>query len=238
MQTESDPCKEDGINVNAEGFCVDCNDYLCKPCFRNHKISRPSKHHVLQDKYDMPPAKPTVKCVLCRIHKSEFMNQYCKTHDVFSCSVCMMQGHLKCVTLDISPALVKNVRGTLEFKSCLESVSASIEGCKEDKHKFDCVKSNIDQHYAFTQKRIENMLMVLKDNDIRLNNSLRCTSESLQNEFISVQIDIAAQLCSEEYSFIKMKTAKMIVHKTREHSSLLKQIQIQPISVSLRMRPL
>ena len=40
-----DPCKGVGDNDEAEGFCMDCSEYLCSTCFRSHSRNKINKHH-------------------------------------------------------------------------------------------------------------------------------------------------------------------------------------------------
>ena len=36
------PCISDGKRIQAEGYCENCNDFLCEACFKAHKIPKPS----------------------------------------------------------------------------------------------------------------------------------------------------------------------------------------------------
>jgi hypothetical protein len=78
-----DPCINAGDHVEAEGFCTDCNEYLCSTCFRSHSGSRLSKHHVLLSKDGMP-IKSTKFCNPCKIAGVEIKAVgYCKDEYTF-----------------------------------------------------------------------------------------------------------------------------------------------------------
>ena len=42
-------CAEDGVQVVAVGFCVDCQDYLCESCVDAHKKTKLTKNHTIND---------------------------------------------------------------------------------------------------------------------------------------------------------------------------------------------
>ena len=62
-----DVCSEDGQNYEADGFCVDCGEYLCKDCVKGHKKNRLSRDHTVQDKTQMPRQKPPVARKMARV---------------------------------------------------------------------------------------------------------------------------------------------------------------------------
>ncbi|XP_053384057.1 uncharacterized protein LOC123526710 [Mercenaria mercenaria] len=83
-----DPCKTVGDHAEAQGFCTNCEEYLCSTCFRSHSRSKLSKHHVLLDKDSMP--KKTVK--QCDPYKSVGDSiegvVYCKDCNEYLCDSC------------------------------------------------------------------------------------------------------------------------------------------------------
>jgi hypothetical protein len=85
---ECDPCKNAGDRAEADGFCTDCNEYLCSTCFRSHSRSKLSKHHVLLSKDEM--SRKSIK--LCNPCKSDGVEMkavgYCKDGCNFLCNDC------------------------------------------------------------------------------------------------------------------------------------------------------
>ena len=51
-------CRDDGKHVEAAGYCVDCEEYLCGTCVSSHKRARPCRFHKILDKTEMPKDKP------------------------------------------------------------------------------------------------------------------------------------------------------------------------------------
>ncbi|XP_045179869.2 uncharacterized protein LOC123539370 [Mercenaria mercenaria] len=83
-----DPCKTVGDHVEAQGYCTNCEEYLCGTCFRSHSRSKASKHHTLLDKDAMP--KMTAKiCDPCKTAGDEVEAAgYCKDCDEYLCDSC------------------------------------------------------------------------------------------------------------------------------------------------------
>ena len=72
------PCNSVGNNVEAEGFCRDCVEYICSTCFRSYSTNKVSKPHTLLGKYDMP-RKSIALCNPCKMFGDEFQGVgYCK----------------------------------------------------------------------------------------------------------------------------------------------------------------
>ena len=95
------PCSDDGESVEADGFCQNCQEYLCGTCIKHHRKVILSKHHTILDKANMPTnvAPQGIKQLCtetCHQHKLELIKYYCKDHDVVGCRNCMVIDHKTC----------------------------------------------------------------------------------------------------------------------------------------------
>ncbi|XP_053386654.1 uncharacterized protein LOC128550838 [Mercenaria mercenaria] len=83
-----DPCNTVGDHVEAQGYCTNCEEYLCGTCFRSHSRSKASRHHTLLDKDAMP--RITAKnCDPCKTAGDEIEAAgYCKDCDEYLCDSC------------------------------------------------------------------------------------------------------------------------------------------------------
>lgn len=96
-KTLCEPCAEDNKEESVEGFCIDCQEYLCDNCFKYHCIPRLTKKHKLLDKSKMPKRKVERDVsTVCQKHIGEEMNHYCKDHDVIGCYSCLFPEHNSC----------------------------------------------------------------------------------------------------------------------------------------------
>ncbi|XP_045202407.2 probable E3 ubiquitin-protein ligase MID2 [Mercenaria mercenaria] len=99
-QYECNACLQDGLTKQAEGFCLDCQHYLCDDCFKYHRLPRPVRHHRLLDKNEMPKRKISrALSENCLKHKGERINYYCKSHDAVGCNLCIFQEHRNCTDI-------------------------------------------------------------------------------------------------------------------------------------------
>lgn len=113
-------CREFGTLLPADGYCVDCKEFLCEVCVSHHRTPRPFKHHMLKSKHDMPmrnseqfPSGYLLK--RCQLHPDKGIISYCKTHDQLCCETCVSIGHMVCPDLNSIHALGADIETDSEF---------------------------------------------------------------------------------------------------------------------------
>ena len=76
-------CKEEGQNVTGVQYCISCSNVMCDNCLVIH--DREMKQHVnVPLEYDK---------VICKTHKTRFVNRYCLQCSTPVCMLCIMRGH-------------------------------------------------------------------------------------------------------------------------------------------------
>ena len=88
--------EESGNKLKVEGFCQECNCFLCRPCADAHKKSPASKTHVILRGARMPKSqddKP-VKYTSCTKHIGKVNDHFCLDHAEMICSRCNETIHL------------------------------------------------------------------------------------------------------------------------------------------------
>ncbi|XP_060607203.1 uncharacterized protein LOC132759456 [Ruditapes philippinarum] len=112
-----DPCYQDGDKKEAEGFCVECQHYLCDQCFRYHCLPKPMKHHKLLGKSEMPKRKVDESLSeTCSHHEEEMIKYYCKTHGTVGCNSCMIIHHKPCLEICTLTDIAKDVELSPAYK--------------------------------------------------------------------------------------------------------------------------
>ena len=101
-EVNCDRCIETS-NGPAVSFCVNCCDFLCKVCSKDHKTWRKTLSHELQPvgssaKSDAKSAKPLLKTVPemplnCQQHSDEALKFYCETCSMLICRDCIILEH-------------------------------------------------------------------------------------------------------------------------------------------------
>ena len=99
-----EPCEElDGNVIQAAGYCVNCDEYLCAVCLVQHCRPKTMRNHVLKDKISMPKSKPNIAQQTFvsekrKFHSDEEILIFCMTHDQLCCKLCQLISHSHCDT--------------------------------------------------------------------------------------------------------------------------------------------
>ncbi|XP_053403117.1 uncharacterized protein LOC128558249 [Mercenaria mercenaria] len=157
VQFYCDSCKEDNKCLPAEGFCVNCDEYLCMKCFSFHKKQKALKLHVLKDKLNMPKNRAHVNihdvCVdKCSSHTDRVIEYFCKSCDQLGCSVCIVTGHRTCNDVDFIPDIIEGIENSEEYShliGCMKDLSVKLD------HQKNRVASNIERSNDFRRKAKE-----------------------------------------------------------------------------------
>ncbi|XP_015686629.1 transcription intermediary factor 1-alpha-like, partial [Protobothrops mucrosquamatus] len=83
-------------NAEANGFCVECVEWLCKTCIRAHQRVKFTKDHTVRQKEEVSPEAVGVtsqRPVFCPYHKKEQLKLYCETCDKLTCRDCQLLEH-------------------------------------------------------------------------------------------------------------------------------------------------
>ncbi|XP_053389352.1 E3 ubiquitin-protein ligase TRIM33-like, partial [Mercenaria mercenaria] len=126
-----EPCLAIGQHIQSRGFCVDCQEYLCKNCFAYHKRTKASKHHQLLDKSNMGGhivgnkslAMCTEKCV---IHKKEIIKFFCTDHEFLGCTDCITLNHRTC-KIDYIPDKCAGIGDSDEYRKTLRELDRKMK---------------------------------------------------------------------------------------------------------------
>ncbi|XP_060554676.1 uncharacterized protein LOC132715656 [Ruditapes philippinarum] len=117
------PCIADGESLEADGFCHNCQEYLCTTCIKYHRKVTVSKHHTILDKANMPTnVEPqTIKQLCtetCEKHKLEIIKYFCSDHDTVGCGNCMVIDHKAC-KVEFIPDIADEFINSEEYKAIL-----------------------------------------------------------------------------------------------------------------------
>lgn len=114
-----EPCEEDGKTVETDGLCRECEQYMCRACFKHHLKGKFCKHHVFVD-FAKSEVKLKKNVELCAVH-NETVKFYCKQHIEVGCGECMVMKHNGC-TIEYIKDLAINVKKGEQLKLILKQV--------------------------------------------------------------------------------------------------------------------
>lgn len=94
------PCLRNDKTEDCIKYCLECNENLCRACFREHvkKFSTSEHHHRLIGKDEMPGWLIGRRCSpvgnnKCSVHPGNDLGLVCKDHDVICCGACAVTVH-------------------------------------------------------------------------------------------------------------------------------------------------
>ena len=93
-------------NIQHEGFCNDCVQFLCDDCLRVHRKLQGTRGHVIRRGDDMPKSmadKPP-KFDYCDVHHRSRKDRFCGTHRALLCSQCVPLQHKGCPVQSVDVA--------------------------------------------------------------------------------------------------------------------------------------
>uniref|UniRef100_S4RHM1 B box-type domain-containing protein n=1 Tax=Petromyzon marinus TaxID=7757 RepID=S4RHM1_PETMA len=90
------PCTSCDDGADAEGFCVECLEWLCRTCIEAHQRVKFTKDHAIRrkdDAQDDAAGMATLRPVYCPVHRREPLKLFCETCDRLTCRDCQLLGH-------------------------------------------------------------------------------------------------------------------------------------------------
>ncbi|XP_045174580.2 E3 ubiquitin-protein ligase TRIM71-like [Mercenaria mercenaria] len=126
-----EPCLAIGQQIESHGFCVDCQEHLCKSCFAYHQRLKANKHHHLVNKDNMDKhavSKESDECTeKCQVHKKEVIKFFCPKHEALGCNDCIVLNHRAC-DIDYIPEKCAGIGDSAEFRELLRELDQKING--------------------------------------------------------------------------------------------------------------
>ena len=128
------PCHDENKKTFANGWCKECEEYMCSTCFRHHCKSKFCKEHEL---LDAKPASAKHLCqsldglMKCQKHLNEFVKFYCVIHEACGCAACMVLEHKTC-EVEYIPEKAVSGEESVEFKTIVEDIegyNSEIKSC-------------------------------------------------------------------------------------------------------------
>lgn len=201
------PCLIDETDELASSFCVDCVEYLCSSCNRDHRKNKLTRGHRLLEELDMlrdpTPFSKMKELMLCSDHRTSEVAYKCEDHDQFICVTCIAVGHRKCERV-------------IELAKCC--VYESLH------EKFKTLQNRTAECKTFRKRSLENILL---NQDKVLRESTEFAQKVVQN---LLQIDEKLKLEIKELVEAKCKQIEIHVenceHLEQETNSCLHLLSV------------
>lgn len=218
-----DPCNSANEQIEAQGFCTVCKEYLCRNCYKCHSRSAALKDHALLDK-DRMPKKFVKYCDPCKtVGESNEAAGYCHTCDEYLCSNCF-KSHARSIALKHHTLLEKDKMPLLRNKDLADICKPKDNPTNKTMHNFikDInVKVNEDEMECFIMK----MTMLTTDTLV---------VADFNNKSLKI-VDLTANVVKDRLKLEAHPIGLSMICKDQVAVVLEKKCKIQIVSVSQRL---
>ena len=171
--------------IGVNGFCSECNVFLCSNCVAIHKKLMCFLNHRIVRGTRMPKsfAEKPVKYSECKLHEDKANDRYCLDHHNMICSECLAQDHRRCNVQTIS-SLCKDIGA-------------------DDIKRFQMVVNEIKTNLINTSSELkDNATYFIEEKDILIKEAERTRDMMISkaNELFDKSVSIITEQCEKRRS--------------------------------------
>ncbi|XP_060606824.1 uncharacterized protein LOC132759118 [Ruditapes philippinarum] len=246
------PCQRDGDTVQADGYCENCNEFICSSCIKAHRKLATTKNHVIKLKDEMPTyqTKSDPCTELCDVHVNEIVKFYCQEHDSVGCGDCMVLQHTSCKVQLVSD-VSSNYDNSIDLvciKHRIDNLGENLASCKEeikcslktaDEIKAEVVKEiklfrkEMDDYLDKMEAEVLQKVDEVNDRDVSSQKKLQDQCEVLSNEIKEFQRKLNQCKYKVNNLFV---TSKRVQRKLKNCQKIIENISAKSQINSLEFR--
>ncbi|XP_045174588.2 uncharacterized protein LOC123535893 [Mercenaria mercenaria] len=218
------PCLAIGQQIEAHGFCVDCQEYLCKNCLAYHQRTKASKHHHLVNKDNIDkhavPTKDSGLCTeMCRDHKNEVIKFFCVNHEALGCHDCMTMDHRTC-KIDYIPDKCSSIGDSEEFREVMRKLDQKVNEAEDVIKMASCREKELDSCH---DRLLKEITMFRKEINDRLDQlQTQIVADAGQKKFTDQQaVKKVLETCTKNSSEIKQLQSRLQDYKASQQNGQL-----------------
>ncbi|XP_045161865.2 uncharacterized protein LOC123526684 [Mercenaria mercenaria] len=242
IDNNCDPCKHDGRNLAANGYCVDCKEYLCTGCYSVHLRPSVWRHHQLLDAQTMPKTKPATNikvtdvCTeVCQKHSDKIIEYFCNPHEILGCSACITTEHRSCIKVDYIPDVAATFGKSKEFNNLHENLESllslneknrsnirnktKVVDIQADKAKVQVttLRSEVNALFDRLEEKIDRSIDDVRNRDkkkiVKLSNKSDAVSANLKDHISVIETKInEGKMCQLFIETKRMKESERKLH--------------------------
>lgn len=192
-----DICKKTGLQIKADGYCKQCNKFLCVKCKDHHKLLDITQGHTILEGSSMPKERPKVKYVcrdICPSHPDKVMEYFCRACDQTGCTSCMTINHKHCSPTEYIPEIVENLENSEEFKDFVDAVdtiavklemnmSTYLSNVQRNSYLKEQVKEALKKH----REKVNAMMDEFEKSIEQMINNLDCCNKTMLDNVAKLQ---------------------------------------------------
>ncbi|WAR26512.1 TRI33-like protein [Mya arenaria] len=236
------PCKDDGLNNEAEFFCDECKKYYCNNCVNLHnKLFR--THTVLgrQDVSKWLGYAGLSPIEICDKHGDKKLELLCEDHDELCCLICVSLTHRMCQSIKHIPDLVDGLKKQTDFIK----LPADVQKINHRLQEITKKRTHNKESLKVSGKKLLAEIQSLRNRvNAKLDELEKKTNDILQDQlheaddFLQDDIDKCTNLTYKLKSYLEPIQSqqddnsyiayKKCTDKMREAENLLKQLYAKP----------
>ncbi|XP_052779596.1 uncharacterized protein LOC128216923 [Mya arenaria] len=167
-----EPCLSDGRTRSVEGFCMECDEYLCQSCLDAHRILRMSKTHHVKRGEDIPKKKPNKNAQYsaessCHVHTDSKITSFCKSHKQLCCDQCVILGHKVCTDVKAIGDYSQEFVNSEDYKTAFQMLKDLQSAYTAKKKEASMNLEEVDRYYHKAMETFKAELDKIKISDIR-----------------------------------------------------------------------
>ena len=249
-----DSCSFRGFENPADSYCPVCTEYLCMSCVEIHGSLKATRGHELVQmvksaKVGERRKGPVKSVMICDIHRSEIVTEFCGTHEIAICRLCKKAKHRQCNTKELSEAAEERRNEVQNFIVDINSLFSDFEKMKNsrqsDKNQLfetttrsraniKTIKEEIIKWVEKLEKKtIEEVRRTEKEMLSKINNHI-AVAEDIMNQlkYVKTEFEEIGSDCSVAAFVLKAKTKQQI----QEGRELKQEIEkeINPFTCGFR----
>ena len=144
------PCQKINDPQDAEEWCLQCSEALCRSCTDHHRVLKATDSHTVVQLSELKNFKGPFKheeISTCHAHGGKKIHMYCVDHNKIACEDCCKEEHRECETLIEIDRVAGEIRNSSEalklldkLKECNEESECIVVDRARTVDKLDAVK--------------------------------------------------------------------------------------------------
>ncbi|XP_071169534.1 uncharacterized protein [Mytilus edulis] len=214
-------CDSQHITKDAEHWCPECDEGLCRTCLLFHNSSKISRGHGVISIKNYIRLPQNIRSIRqhCPDHDRKYQN-YCPNHDIPCCPFCISTSHSECKGLQVLEEVVK----TSELSSHFEDMKLTLRDLENN---IDRIKIDREEHLKSIQEQRNKFQSEIKHVRQQINSHLdkleRQALENLKSTEFKVKSQNESILSKLACSSREMKELENIISAMTDYASDLKR---------------
>ncbi|KAH3719084.1 transcription intermediary factor 1-alpha-like [Dreissena polymorpha] len=212
-------CLFDGVTVEPKHFCVNCLEYLCPACAREHRRHKSLREHTILEGNEFPQDvslfEEMEKLSYCPKHPNVEVDQHCPSHDVLFCSQCLQKDHGLCERVINVACSLEEISATKNQRELINDLLTKSKAkqtelfkhLEEARINMNAVEIEINSFIQTLKDAVQNIEKILNEKFTNLTQPFKHSVETLSNIVKKASFYEHMQAITSRYGTAKQNVA-------------------------------